>query len=101
MQDCPEEPTHGYDGEAATFCQAHMAVGMKVSCVQIDVGYDPVEAFLDRNSVPAIPKPPPPMRPTSVLRGASRTGPNPLRAVLGRTFLPPLLSLQLASGNGV
>lgn len=31
MQDCPEEPTHGYDGEAATFCQAHMAVGMKVS----------------------------------------------------------------------
>lgn len=31
MQDCPEEPTHGYDGEPATFCQAHMAVGMKVS----------------------------------------------------------------------
>lgn len=32
MQDCPEEPTHGYDGEAATFCEAHMAVGMKVKC---------------------------------------------------------------------
>lgn len=31
MQDCLEEPTHGYDGEAATFCEAHMAVGMKVN----------------------------------------------------------------------
>lgn len=30
MQDCPERPTHGYDGEPATFCQAHMAQGMKV-----------------------------------------------------------------------
>lgn len=30
MQDCPDEPTHGYDGEPATFCEAHMAVGMKV-----------------------------------------------------------------------
>lgn len=37
MQDCPEEPTHGYDGEAATFCQAHMAVGMKVSFAHIRV----------------------------------------------------------------
>lgn len=30
MQECPEEPTHGYDGEPATFCLTHMAVGMKV-----------------------------------------------------------------------